>query len=112
MPGTGGRFGWKEPPPANHHNLAYEGVVHVSGQSKAPVRQTLKRLDHAPKMERRVERLDLLHQLVDQPIAGDDRKAWNVVDRLFRVKFGALAAWLIEYVDQRGIEIEEPEFEH
>jgi hypothetical protein len=79
---------------------------------KAPVRQTLQSLDHAAEMERRVERLDLLHQLVDQPLAGNHRKAWDVVDRLFRVEFGALAARLVEYVDQRGIEIEETELEH
>ena len=63
-------------------------------------------------MEHRVERLDLIQQAVGQFLAGDDRQGGNVIDRLFRIKFGALAAGLAEDVDHMGLDIEQAEFEH
>src|SRR3954470_22121403 len=60
-------------------------------------------------MEGRVEWLDLLHQRVAQASAGDVGNAGNVVDRLFRVKLGALAADLVEDVDQVALHVEEAE---
>src|SRR5690606_23740325 len=46
------------------------------------------------------------------PLPGDHREAWNVVDRLFRVEFGALAAWPVEDVDDVALEVEQAELEH
>ena len=63
-------------------------------------------------MERRAERLDLLHQAISQSLAGDDRQARNVVDRLFRIALGQLPARTVENVDQMGFEIEETELEN
>ncbi len=51
-------------------------------------------------------------QRVDQPLAGDDRIAGNVVDRLLRIKLGALTADLGQDVDQVGLDIEQTELEH
>ena len=63
-------------------------------------------------MELRTERLDLLHQTIGQLLAGDDGQAGNVVDRLFRIKLGALPARPVEDVDQMAFEIEQPKLEH
>jgi hypothetical protein len=63
-------------------------------------------------MEGRVERLDLLHQSLGQPLAGDFRNSRNVVDRLLGVELGALAAGLVEDVDQVGLHVEQPKLEH
>ena len=70
------------------------------------------RLDHLVEMERRLERLDLLHQLVGESLAGDHRNARNVVDRLFRIELGALAADLVENVDEVRLYVEQTQFEH
>src|SRR5690606_16308606 len=55
---------------------------------------------------------DLLHKGIGQALAGDDRKARNVVDRLLGIKLGALAADLVENVDDMGLDVEQAEFEH
>ena len=72
----------------------------VTRNSGSPM--LLDALHHLAEMEGRLERLDLLHQAVGQPLPGDDRERRNVVDRLFRIELGALAAGLVEDVDQMG----------
>ena len=67
---------------------------------------------HLAEMELRIEGLDLLHQLVHQLLAGDDGHARNVIDRLFRIKLGALAAGAVEDVHQMAFQIEQPQLEH
>jgi hypothetical protein len=63
-------------------------------------------------MEHRLERADLLHQAVDQLLAGAARHRRDVVDRLLRVELGALAADLVEIVDQMAPHPEETGLEH
>ena len=58
------------------------------------------------------ERADLLDQIVNQPLSGNSRQPRNVVDRLFRIKFGALSARAVENVDQMAFEIEQAQLEH
>src|SRR5262249_39841865 len=60
----------------------------------------------------RMERLDLLHQRICQALAGDVGDAGNVVDRLFRIKLGALAADLVENIDEVRLDIEQAQLEH
>jgi len=103
MPGTGGRFGWNEPPPAE---------ITTTLHSKAGIADLLDRLHHLVEVEGRIERLDLLQQRLGEAVAGDEGNAGNVVDRLFRVELGALAADLVEDVDQMRLHIEEAQFEH
>ena len=76
------------------------------------VADLLQRRHHLAEMEGRVERLDLLHQRVGEAVAGDVGNAGNVVDRLFRIKLGALAADLVEDVDQVRLDVEQAELEH
>ncbi len=54
-----------------------------------------------------MERLDLLHQRFREAMAGDEWNAGNVVDRLFRIELGALAADLVEDVDQMRLHVEQ-----
>ena len=63
-------------------------------------------------MEGRIERLDLLHQGVGQPVPGDVGNAGNVVDRLLGIELGALAADLVEDVDEVRLDVEQAELEH
>ena len=60
----------------------------------------------------RLERLDLLHQQVDQLLAGAARHGRDVVDRLVRIELGALAADLVEIVDQLALHAEQAGLEH
>ena len=62
-------------------------------------------------MELRTERLDLLHELIDQALRGNLRDRRDVVDRLLRIELGALAADLVENIDQVGLHIQEAQFE-
>ena len=68
---------------------AFASIV-VAGVGADPEQRPLRRsqrlqpLDHFAEMKVRPERMDLLHQIVDQLLAVDDRIARNVVDRLFR----------------------------
>ena len=81
-------------------------------QLPAAVGQLFQRRRHLVEMELRIERLDLLQQPVDQLLAGDDGQARNVIDRLFRIKLGALAARPVQDVDQMAFEIQQPQLEH
>ena len=67
---------------------------------------------HLAKVEHGLERPDLLKQAVGELLAGADRQSWNVIDRLFGVKLGALATGLVENVDHIGFEPRKPELEH
>ena len=59
-----------------------------------------------------MERLGLIQQALGELRAGDDRQAGNVVDRLFGIKLGALAARPVENVDDMALDIEQAEFEN
>ena len=113
MPGTGGRFGTKLPPPAA---ITITGAVSTVPASVAscqrPSASLVSAARHLAEMEVRVKRLDLLQQPVRQLLAGDDRDAGNVVDRLFGIELGALAAGAVEDVDQMAFQIQQSELEH
>src|SRR6202041_3785356 len=91
---------------------ALENLTGIGGDAKAGIADLLDRLHHLVEMEGRIERLDLLHQRIGQALAGDKGNAGNVVDRLFRIKLGALAADLVENVDKMDFHIEQAEFEN
>ena len=95
----------------DHHDLAEEGVAGVGGQAGSARPAAAGASRPSDQMEGRIERLDLLDEFVDQPLAGDHRKSGNVVDRLLGIKLGALAAGLVENVDQSRVEIEKTQFE-
>ncbi len=58
------------------------------------------------------EGLYLLEQSLGQLLAGADRDARDIVDRLVRVELGALPAGLTNGVNDLGFEPQEAEFEH
>ena len=111
MPAIGGFLGWNDPPPAAMTTILQSNTVSASvvtrkrGASGVPSR--LQRGHHLVEVEGRAERLDLLHQIVDEPHARDDRKAGNVVDRLLRIELGALPADFRQDVDQMRLDVEQ-----
>ena len=92
--------------------MAEERLIGVGGQKEPAIRLLFERVDDLAIVEFRRERRDLLLQIVDQPLPGDDREAGNVVDRLFRIELGALPAGPVENVDDVAFEIEQPQLEH
>ena len=113
MPGMGGRFGTKLPPPAA---MTMTGAIRTR-----PVSVVRRHLPSwvlssdaaiSPKWNSGLERPDLLEQPVGQLLAGADRHARDVVDRLLGVKLGALAARPVENVDQMGLQLGEAELKH
>ena len=92
MPGSGGRFGVNDPPPAAiTTTLHLEHLAGVGREPEAAV-DALERFHALIEMELGAERLDLLHELVGQLLAGDDGQPGDVVDRLLGIELGALAA--------------------
>ena len=116
MPASGGRLGWNEPPPAAMITIFAARTVSasVSTRKRLPSSAANGRdgRHHLVEVEGRGERRNLLLQIVDQLLAGDDGKAGNVVDRLLRIKLGALAADLRQNVDDMRLHVEQAEFEH
>ena len=113
MPLIGGRLGWNEPPPAAITTTFASNVLPPSvptRNSGSPIFSSVVTI--SPRWKVGLERLDLLHQGFGQAVAGDVGDAGNVVDRLFRIKLGALAADLVEDVDQVRLDIEQAELEH
>ena len=96
----------------NHDDLALELLALIGLHAKQRVADLLDRLDHLAEMKLRIERLDLLHQALDQAVRAGDGDAGNVVDRLLRIKLGALAADLVENIDEVAFHVEQSELEH
>ena len=80
--------------------------------AKQRLADTFDGLHHVLKVNDRAERLDLFHQGIGQPLPGHFRNAGDVVDRLFRIQFGALAADLVENVDDVRFHVEQAKLEH
>ena len=113
MPGTGGRFGWNEPPPAEITTTLHSNTWPASVLTRkpgSPIFSIVSTISLRWKVG--AERLDLLHQRFGEALAGDEGNAGNVVDRLFRIELGALAADLVEDVDQMRLHVEQAQFEH
>ena len=102
-----------EPPPAAiTTTLATNCSPGVGDELEAAVVHALQGIDPLLQMEGGIERLDLRHQGVGQPLAGDDRQSRNVVDRLFGIQLGALAAGLVQDVDDVGLDVDQAQLEH
>src|SRR5947209_9360699 len=98
----------------DHHRLHIEGLAVVGRHFKArrAIRALLgQAVDHLAEMECRMKRLDLLLEILDESLAGDDREARNVVDRLFRIELGTLPAGFRQDVDEMRPNVEETKFE-
>jgi len=63
-------------------------------------------------VEGRLERRDLLEQVVGQFLAGAHRHGRNVVNRLVRVQFHALATHRRQGIDDVGLDFKETQFEY
>ena len=113
MPGIGGRLGWNEPPPAAitmilHSNTWPASVV--TRNSGSPIFSMVSTISLRWKVG--LNGLICSISASVRPGAGDVGDAGNVVDRLFRIKLGALAADLVEDVDQVRLHVEQAELEH
>src|SRR6266481_3547609 len=87
MPGTGGRFGWNEPPPAPITTTLVSNTLPasvVTRNSGSPIFSM-------------VSTISLIE---------------NVVYRFFRIQLGALSADLVENIDQVDFHVQKAEFKH
>ena len=83
-------------------------VVTVKPVSASPVHGR----DLPAQMEGRVEGGGLFLEIRDQIARIDARKTRNIVDRLFRIKRGALPADFIQRVDHMGLDAQHAELEN
>ena len=102
----------RSPAGGNHHHLGNKLRARIGDESEAPVLHLLQGIDALAEMERGAEGLDLRHQRIGEALACHDRQPGNVVDRFLRIELGALAAGLVENVDDVRLDIDEAEFEH
>src|SRR5665213_3715381 len=93
----------------NDDRVALEYFSAIGGHAVERVADILDAGDHLIKMKLRLERLDLLHQRIAQTVARNEGNAGNVVDRFFRIKLGALAADLVEDIDEVRLDVEQPQ---
>ena len=109
-------FRLKRPATRRHHDaFAQETGAGIRHEPEARRLGSAKRLDahdHLGEMKLRLERRDLLQQIVSEALAGDDRHPRNVVDGLFGIELGALPADLVENVDDMAFDVEKAELEH
>ena len=111
MPGIGGRFGWNEPPPAATTTTLQAIVVLASVRTRKPSSVRSSSVTISPKWNSAPNGRICSISLSTSPCAEMMRPAGNVVDRLLRIKLGALAARPVENVDQVAFEVEQPELE-
>ena len=96
----------------DHDNLAFEHLTGIGRHAKQRIADLLDALDHFVEMKSGVERLDLLHQGVREALPRHHRNSGNVVDRLLRIKLRALAAELVENIDEVNLHIEQAQLKY
>lgn len=110
--------------PVDGRLLRHEGPAarrdddHGGDQYRAVIRQEFpasvillfEAFSHLGKMEGRLERRDLFQKPLGQVMAADDGPGRNIVNRFFRVKFGALPARTVKNIDQMAFNIQKAEF--
>ena len=84
----------------------------IGRQQPAAIFTLFQRLGHLPIMKDRLERRDLFHQPVGQFLSGTNRQRRNVIDRLFRIQLGALAAGLVQNIDKVTAQVQKSQLEH
>ena len=106
MPGSGGRS-WPERTTAggNHHRPRRDPHSGGGGQHE-PTGRLVEAGYRVAEMVGRGERRGLLNQPLDQHPGVDPRVAGDIVDRLFRVKRGALTARRVERVEHMAAHLQ------
>ena len=96
----------------DHHDRRLDHRAEIGLEPPPAVGQPGQRRGLLLEVELRLERPDLRHQEVDQLLAGAAWDGGDVVDRLVRIEFGALAADLVEIVHQLALHPEQTGLEH
>ena len=68
--------------------------------------------DHLVEMKLRMEGLRLVQQALRELGTGDNRQGRNVIDRLFRIKLGALPAGPVENINDMAFDVEQAQFKN
>ena len=96
----------------DHHHLGAELQAAVGLDFEVGVTELLHARHHVVEVKFRVERLDLFEQPRGKFGTRHDGQCRNVVDRLFRVELGTLAARPVEDVDDVAADVEQTQLEH
>ena len=95
----------------NDHGARVEARVARGAQQERMIRQHLQLGHFLAHVELRVERLRLLQQAVDQLLRAAHGQRGNVIDRLLGIQLAALAAGMLERVDDVGANAQQAELE-
>ena len=113
MPGIGGRFGWNEPPPAAITTTLHSKILPasvVTRNSGSPIFSIVSTISLRWKVGLNGLICSISASVRPWPVTIGN--AGNVVDRLFRIKLGALPAELVEDVDEMRLDVEQAQFEN
>ncbi len=89
-----------------------EARIQRGAQEERVIGQRLQ-FDHFfAEVEIGLERPDLFQQTVDQLLGAAHRQRRDVIDGFIRVKLRALAARMLEGIDEVGVNTQQPEFEY
>src|SRR5207248_10873067 len=96
----------------NHDCFYIEDFAAIGFDPESRIAGAFNAFDHLLQVKHCPERLDLRHECITQTLPGDVREGGNVVDRLLRIELGALAADLVEDVDDVRLHIEQAQLKH
>ena len=63
--------------------------------------------DHLIEVKLRMKRLCLVQQTVRKLGTGDNRQGRNIIDRLFRIKLGALPPGAVKNINDMALDVEQ-----
>ena len=96
----------------DHDSLRIELRARAGLDKKRIVILSLHDLNFLAEMHPGRKRLDLLQERLRQFLARAHRHGGNIVNRLVRVKLGALSTGIADRIDDLGLEAEQAEFEY
>ena len=96
----------------DHHHLGEELGADVGHEPEAAVLQRCSASTRWPRWKVAPNGLICSSRRVGQLLAGHDRQARDVVDRLLRIELGALPAGLVQDVDDVRLDVDQAQLEH
>src|ERR1700722_8110194 len=93
-------------------DLALKHFALIRRHAEQRVADLFDLLDHFAEMELRLKILDLQQQRINKSLRAGIGNARNVVDRLLGIKLRALAADLVENIDEMAFHIEQAELKY
>ena len=111
MSGSFSLRGWNDPTPPAMKTVRARNSCAGTGPGTESTVLALELDELLAQVQSRLERRDLLHQRIDQPLPGAHRHGRYVIDGLVRIKPGALASGSRQRIDDFRMHAEQSQLE-